>query len=222
MTATNANPQLLGTGVTSATGSGTTGVFTVAVSSLTPGTAYSYAAYATNAADTGYTSVGTFTTPCQAITLTNSGTASGTAGTAFTATFTQSGCLGTPAFSKATGTLPTGLTLSSAGILSGTPTQTGTFPITVTATDTNGCAGTGATYTLVIGCQTITVTKPVTANGTAGTAFSQSFTQSGGIGTTTFTKATGALPAGLTLSSAGLLSGTPTVIGPFSFTVTAL
>jgi len=37
---------------------------------------------------------------------------------------------------------------------------TGSFPITVTATDSNSCAGTGTTYTLVIVCQTITVTDP--------------------------------------------------------------
>ena len=37
--------------------------------------------------------------------------------------------------SVTTGTLPTGLTLSSAGVLSGTPTQSGSFPVTLTATN---------------------------------------------------------------------------------------
>ncbi|MCX6953819.1 MAG: hypothetical protein NTV51_16850, partial [Verrucomicrobia bacterium] len=61
-TATNSNPQLSGTGVTSFTTTGTTGVFTVNVTDLTAGTGYSYKAYATNASGTGYSSVGTFTT----------------------------------------------------------------------------------------------------------------------------------------------------------------
>ena len=62
VTATNSSPQIAGTGVTNATGTGTTGVFTVAVTGLTPGTAYSFAAYATNSQGTSYSTVGTFTT----------------------------------------------------------------------------------------------------------------------------------------------------------------
>ena len=97
-------------------------------------------------------------------------------------------------------------------MLSGTPTQTGTFPITVTATDANGCTGT-RTYTLVIGCQTITVNPATIPNGTAGSPYSQTFTQTSGIGTITWSL-TGTLPTGLTLDTAtGTLSGTPTQTG---------
>ncbi|MDQ3011655.1 MAG: Ig domain-containing protein, partial [Acidobacteriota bacterium] len=161
----------------------------------------------------------TLTITCQTITVTNPATNTGTAGAAFSQTFTQAGSIGTTTFSTAS-TLPTGLSLSNGGVLSGTPTQTGTFMITVKATDSNGCMGTGATYTLTINCQPITVTNPATNTSTAGAAFSQTFTQSGGIGTTTFSK-TGTLPTGLTLSSAGLLSGTPTQTGVFMITVKA-
>ena len=62
LTGTNNNPQLGGNGVTSATTSGTTGVFTVLVSGLTPASGYSFAAYATNSVGTAYTTTGTFTT----------------------------------------------------------------------------------------------------------------------------------------------------------------
>jgi Putative Ig domain. len=156
---------------------------------------------------------------CQTITVTNPATTTGTAGTAFSQTFTQSGSIGGSTFSLNSGSLPAGLSLSSAGVLSGTPTQTGSFPITVEVTDGNGCNGTGSAYTLVIGCQTITVTNPATATGTIQVAFSQTFTQSGAIGGATFSLNTGSLPAGLTLSSAGVLSGTPTVTGSFPITV---
>ena len=61
-TATNANPQIGGTGVTNVTGTGTSGVFTVSASALTPGTAYTFAAYATNSQGTGYSVTGSFTT----------------------------------------------------------------------------------------------------------------------------------------------------------------
>ncbi len=156
---------------------------------------------------------------CQTITVTNPVTATGTAGTAFSQTFTQSGAIGGSTFTINTGTLPTGLTLSAAGVLSGTATQTGSFPITVKVTDGNGCTGIGSTYTLVIGCQTINVTNPVTATGTAGVAFSQTFTQTNAIGGATFTINTGTLPTGLTLSAAGVLSGTATQTGSFPVTV---
>lgn len=62
VTTTNGDPQIGGTGVTTVTGTGTTGVFTVDVSSLSASTGYTYAAYATNAAGTSYSATGTFTT----------------------------------------------------------------------------------------------------------------------------------------------------------------
>jgi len=155
---------------------------------------------------------------CQTITVTNPGVTAGTAGAAFSQTFTQSGAIGTATFTTAS-TLPAGLTLAANGVLSGTPTQTGTFPIVVKVTDANLCTGTGATYNLVISCQTILVTNPATTTGTAGTPFSQTFTQAGAIGGATFTTAS-TLPTGLTLSPAGVLSGTPTQTGSFPIVVT--
>jgi hypothetical protein len=72
----------------------------------------------------------------------------GTVGTAYpSTTFTQTGGIGTITWSE-TGTLPTGMNFSG-GVLSGTPTQPGSFPITVTATDANGCTG-SQDYTLTI------------------------------------------------------------------------
>jgi len=159
------------------------------------------------------------TITCQTITVTNPATNTGTAGTAFSQTFTQIGAIGTATFTTASA-LPAGLTLSTAGLLSGTPTAVGSFPITVIVTDSNGCTGNGGTYTLTIGCPTITVGNPATTTGTAGAAFSQTFTQTGAVNGATFTIASGTLPTGLSLSSAGLLSGTPTVVGSFPITVT--
>jgi hypothetical protein len=154
---------------------------------------------------------------CQTITVTNPGVTTGTAGQAFSQTFTQAGAIGTETFTT-TSTLPTGLTLSAGGVLSGTPTVTGTFPIVVKVRDGNLCTGTGPTYTLVIGCGTIVVSNPATATATAGSGFSQTFTQAGAIGSATFTTSS-TLPTGLTLSAGGVLSGTPTVTGTFSIVV---
>ncbi|NOT50058.1 MAG: HYR domain-containing protein [Chitinophagaceae bacterium] len=88
---------------------------------------------------------------CPTITVTNPSNATGPVNVAFSETFTSTG--GAPVVTYSTSsTLPTGLTLSSAGVLSGTPTQAGTFPIVVVATDGAGCTGTGATYNLIITC----------------------------------------------------------------------
>jgi hypothetical protein len=86
---------------------------------------------------------------CPTITVSPSTLPAGTAGTAYTQTFTQTGGA-LPITWSLTGALPTGITLStSTGVLSGTPTQIGSFPITVTATDVNACQG-SANPTLVI------------------------------------------------------------------------
>ena len=68
-TAINSNPQIGGVGVTNVPTSGTTGIFTVNVSALTPGTAYTFAAYATKNQGTGYCSISSFVTPSSDATL---------------------------------------------------------------------------------------------------------------------------------------------------------
>ncbi len=64
---------------------------------------------------------------------------------------------------------------------------------------------------IVGSCSTITLTPVLPANGTVGTAYSQTFSASGGTAPYTYSLTTGTLPAGLSLNSAtGAVSGTPT------------
>ncbi len=159
---------------------------------------------------------------CPTITVTNPAVTAGIAAVPFsqTFTFTQSGGVGVTTFSIRSGTLPAGLTLNSGtGCLEGTTTQTGSFPIVVRASSSSGCTGDGPTYPLVINCQTISVTNPITMVGTVGTPFSETFTQSGAIDGATFSLATGMLPAVLTLHPTGVLDGPPTQSGSFPITV---
>jgi len=58
-------------------------------------------------------------------------------GTSYSQTLAGSGGAGTYVWTE-TGALPTGLSLSSAGVISGTPTAAGAFPFTATMTDVNG------------------------------------------------------------------------------------
>jgi hypothetical protein len=66
--------------------------------------------------------------------------------------------------------------------------------------------------------QVITTTSPL-PNGDPGTAYSKSLAATGGIPPRSWSLASGTLPPGLTLSTAGVISGTPTTPGTSTFTV---
>src|SRR5262249_10552014 len=65
---------------------------------------------------------------------------------------------------------------------------------------------------------TITTASPL-PNGVVGTAYSQTFSATGGTAPYTWTLSAGSLPAGLNLSNAGLLSGPPSTAATSNFTV---
>ncbi|MDK4717725.1 putative Ig domain-containing protein, partial [Rhizobium sp. CNPSo 4039] len=109
-----------------------------------------------------------------------------------------SGGTGSYTFSLASGSLPPGVALSSAGALVGTPTTAGPFSFTITATDGNHFTGSQA-YTVTIGTPTIAITPATLPGGVAGTAYSQTLTASGGTGSYTFSLASGSLPPGVAL-----------------------
>jgi hypothetical protein len=74
---------------------------------------------------------------------------SGTVGTAYSATITAQGGLAPYTFAITGGSLPTGLTMTSAGLISGTPSAAGTFNFTVTVTDANANSGSQG-FTIVV------------------------------------------------------------------------
>ena len=123
-----------------------------------------------------------------------------------------------PTWSIASGRLPDGLTLSSAGVISGRPTTAGTETFTVKFSDRNNCADTRQLSITI--CNNITIGPASLADATIGQNYGQTFTQSGGTGTTTF--AMGGTVPGLTFDAArATLSGAPTSLGTFSFTISA-
>ncbi len=140
----------------------------------------------------------------------------GVVNTTYSQTFTAAGGTGTLTWSLASGSVP-GLSLSAAGVLSGTPTTAGSFPLTVRVQDTAGQAN-----TVVL---TLTVNAALSITGPAALppafvnlSYSQTFTATGGTGTLTWSLASGSVP-GLTLSAAGVLSGTPSTAGSFPLNV---
>jgi hypothetical protein len=118
-------------------------------------------------------------------------------------------------------TLPGGLSLSAAGVLSGTPTTAGTPSFTVTVTDSAQNTA-SATFTITIKAGVSITTGTTLPTGYVGASYSQTLAATGGSGTGySWAVASGSsLPAGLTLSAAGVLSGKPTAAGTPSFAVT--
>lgn len=91
----------------------------------------------------------------------------GQVGVFFSQNFTTGSCVNNPIFFT-NSMLPAGLTLFPNGVLSGTPAQSGTFPIIVSATSAHGCTAQGPVYNLIITCDVITFTTQIvnpTCNG---------------------------------------------------------
>lgn len=141
----------------------------------------------------------------------------GTTGSAYSLQFTATGT--TPINWSGT-SLPAGLSMSSTGVLSGTPTAAATSSVIITATNSAGTSG-PQTFSITIVAAgvapTITTTSPLPA-GTTGTPYSFQFAANGtspiGWGAT-------GVPSWGTFSAGGLLSGTPDVAAVSSLSVTA-
>jgi hypothetical protein len=142
------------------------------------------------------------------------------AGTTYSQVVSANGIHGPYEFSVSSGALPAGLTIHpDTGVISGSHTSSASVTFTIAAQDVHGCTATKV-YTLVPVCPTITVGPTTIPGATVGTIYTQAFTQSGASsGNVSYSLGSGTLPNGLTLTSAGILSGNPTVSGTFNFTI---
>ena len=95
---------------------------------------------------------------CPAFTMTTGGALTGgVAGVAYSTTLSQTGALGSPNFAIMGGALPPGLSLSSSGTISGTPTATGTFIFMAIVNDASGCSA-SMIYSITVQCPTNPIT----------------------------------------------------------------
>ena len=117
------------------------------------------------------------------------------------------------------GTLPAGLTLSTSGLLSGTPTTVVTETVTVQARDTATPQNrASATFTVVV--LPMQITTSALPNGAPGKFYTAKLTAVGGKQPLVWKVTAGALPPGLTMTTAGQISGLPSTQGDYVFTVT--
>ena len=116
------------------------------------------------------------------------------------------------------GALPTGLTLNATtGVLSGTPTAVGRSP--ARSPPATPPAAPRRRFDIVVDQKSAFSNGPP-GTGTNGTAYTFQYTAAG-TPAPSFSLGSAALPSGLTLSSAGLITGTPTVGGTFTESVVA-
>ena len=140
--------------------------------------------------------------------------------TPYSATFTSVGGVGPFTWALASGTLPPGLTISASGVISGTPTVLGTTTFKVQVTDSQT-----PTAAVDVASKSVTVNSPLAittsslTGGSVNVPYTASLAASGGVPPYTWSITSGSLPTGLTLSSSGFISGTPTTQGTSTFTV---
>ena len=173
---------------------------------------------ATNPAGTG-TQALTFTVAQPVPVISSAAVATGRAGVVF-AGYTTTATNSPTSFALASGALPAGLSLNPAnGQITGTPSASGTFNVTLTATNAGGTSVAFPVSFRIAAAATVpVVTSSPVATGRVGEAFSYQTTAS--FSPTGFA-AVGPLPGGLSINATGLVSGTPTTAGRFTMSLTA-
>lgn len=153
-----------------------------------------------------------------ALAFTTPSLASATTGQSYSSNLAATGGIPPYTFSLFSGSLPAGLSLNSAGLISGTPTGPSFTTLIFRVADSQGNSTTRS-YTLDVQPPPLSFTPSTLPHGEVGLTYSASFTPSGVGSTYTFSVLSGTLPPGLTLSTGGVVSGTPTSAGTFTFVV---
>jgi hypothetical protein len=140
---------------------------------------------------------------------------------AITSTNPVQGSPASATWSIQSGSLPDGVTLSSGGVLSGSPTAEGSWTFVVRAEGGGGTVDT-ETETLVVR-QPIAISSPFQTapaqKSEVGVPFEAALSATGGSGTFTWALASGSLPIGVELAPDGTISGTTATPGRFTFVI---
>ena len=119
------------------------------------------------------------------------------------------------------GTFPTGIVLNPNGTISGTTSQIGTFSnLVIEIINDYGTSQRTFSLTVIQPTENATITTNIIPNGTVGAAFSFQVVATG-FPVPTFGTVVPNLPPGLSINSAGLITGTPNTQGSFTFSLTA-
>ncbi len=152
--------------------------------------------------------------------LVSSNLSVGVAGSPYASSLQVSGGTAPYRWSVSSGALQAGLNLNpGTGVISGTPTSSGTAAFTVTVQDSSTLAQSqSSAVSLIVVPSPLSIASSSVASGTDGMSYSSSLQASGGTAPYSWSISSGSLPAGVLLNPAtGMLSGTPTASGSFSF-----
>lgn len=118
--------------------------------------------------------------------------------------------------------LPPGVTISTDGLITGTPTQAGTYAVTVTPAAATAVLPSEVSFTWDVTDETVTPTSPGNLSTVAGSPVDRTMTATDSVsGYAPFTFAAKGLPAGLAISKTGTITGWPYTTGTYNVTVTA-
>ncbi len=157
--------------------------------------------------------------PSNPLSITTTSLASGQTGAAYSGTLSATGGTAPYTWSVKSGSLPAGLSLSAAGAIAGTPTAAGTSKFAVQVADSSSPAqSASANLSLAVSGGALQITTTTAPTGTVGTVYpSFQLAATGGVPPYTWAVAAGSsLPDGLMLSTAGVVTGTPTKAGTFT------
>lgn len=142
-----------------------------------------------------------------------------TVGVAYDITLQATGGTGEYAWQLVGGALPDSLALSASGRLTGMPTQAGALSLSVKVV--SGAVSTTTALALTVVPPPLAITTPALPVATLGASYNQFLDVSGGSGPVTWSLASGVLPPGIVLSTAGIILGNPTALGESTFRVRA-
>lgn len=161
-----------------------------------------------------------------ALTISTTALSNGTVGVAYSQTMYATGGNGNYSWSVISGAFPPGLTMTATGVISGTPTQVGTYSVTIQVSSpllgSSGFLTTNKQFTLAVVAPALSITNTSLPGGVEGVAYSATMLATGGVAPYTWSIMQGALPTGLTMSASGVISGAPTAAGSYSFVVRVL
>jgi predicted deacylase len=183
---------------------------------------YSFQFQVTDAESTAYEQSVSLTVGT-AVALSDTTLFAGTVGESYSYALAAEGTFTPFQYDLTGGELPSGLSLSAAGLLGGTPQRAGSFSLTITVTDTLSYQDTRVLNLQIEPGETLAITTDAALpEATRTSHYQQALAAAGGSGGGfVWNLVSGSLPPGLSLTEGGSLSGTPTLEGDYSFVLKA-